>query len=88
MATVFGIALSVAGAYLATRFNNIMDMLQARLAFVNAPLFATFLLGMSGNARPAWRLQRVALGNSAAAIHHGLTLSEGAIPASRAGGWQ
>jgi SSS family solute:Na+ symporter len=46
MATVFGIALSVAAAYAATRFNNIMDMLQLVFAFVNAPLFATFLLGM------------------------------------------
>ena len=27
-------------------FNNIMDMLQLVFAFVNAPLFATFLLGM------------------------------------------
>ena len=46
MATVFGIALSVAAAYAATRFNNIMDFLQLVFAFVNAPLFATFLLGM------------------------------------------
>ena len=45
-ATVFGILLSVAAAYAATRFNNIMDMLQLVFAFVNAPLFATFLLGM------------------------------------------
>ena len=29
----------------ATQFNNIMDMLQLVFAFVNAPLFATFLLG-------------------------------------------
>ena len=31
---------------LANSFNNIMDMLQLVFAFVNAPLFATFLLGM------------------------------------------
>ena len=46
VATVFGIVLSVAAAYVANRFNNIMDMLQLCFAFVNAPLFATFLLGM------------------------------------------
>ena len=46
MATIFGIAVSVAAAYLATAYNNIMDMLQLVFAFVNAPLFATFLLGM------------------------------------------
>jgi SSS family solute:Na+ symporter len=28
------------------RFKNIMDMLQLVFSFVNAPLFATFLLGM------------------------------------------
>ena len=28
------------------RFNNIMDTLQLVFSFVNAPLFATFLLGM------------------------------------------
>ena len=44
--TVFGTLLSVATAYLAMRFNNIMDMLQLIFSFVNAPLFATFLLGM------------------------------------------
>jgi SSS family solute:Na+ symporter len=44
--TVVGILISVACAYAATRFNNIMDMLQLVFGFVNAPLFATFLLGM------------------------------------------
>ena len=34
------------GAYVAATFNNIMDLLQLVFAFVNAPLFATFLLGM------------------------------------------
>ena len=46
MATVFGIAASVATAYVAAQFNNIMDVLQLVFAFVNAPLLATFLLGM------------------------------------------
>jgi SSS family solute:Na+ symporter len=45
-ATVGGIALSVAAAYVAGAFNNIMDFLQLIFAFVNAPLFATFALGM------------------------------------------
>ncbi len=46
VATVAGVALSIATAYLAASFNNIMDFLQLVFAFVNAPLFATFLLGM------------------------------------------
>ena len=45
-ATVVGILISIGAAYLAAKFNNIMDMLQLVFGFVNAPLFATFLLGM------------------------------------------
>lgn len=44
--TVAGIALSVGAAYLAMNFNNMMDYLQLLFSFFNAPLFATFLLGM------------------------------------------
>jgi solute:Na+ symporter, SSS family len=80
-ATVFGILFSVAAAYAATRFNNIMDMLQLVFAFVNAPLFATFLLGMF------WRRATghgaffgLLMGTLAAAAHHGLTLPAGAVP--------
>src|SRR5438105_2947958 len=46
MATVFGVGASVLTAYVAAQFNNIMDVLQLVFAFVNAPLLATFLLGM------------------------------------------
>jgi SSS family solute:Na+ symporter len=46
MTTVAGVLLSVGTAYLARHFNNIMDFLQLIFGFVNAPLFATFLLGM------------------------------------------
>jgi SSS family solute:Na+ symporter len=45
-ATVGGILLSIGTAYAAINFNNIMDTLQLVFSFVNAPLFATFLLGM------------------------------------------
>ncbi len=44
--TVVGVVLSIGTAYLAASFNNMMDFLQLIFAFVNAPLFATFLLGM------------------------------------------
>ncbi|MBI3181136.1 MAG: sodium:solute symporter family protein [Myxococcales bacterium] len=44
--TVAGIVLSVGTAYLAMRFNTIMDYIQAIFSWVNAPLFATMLLGM------------------------------------------
>jgi SSS family solute:Na+ symporter len=87
VATVFGIALSVAAAYVANHFNNIMDMLQLLFAFVNAPLFATFLLGMfwkraSGHGAFAGLLS----GTAAAALHHALTLPRGS-PIGIKGGW-
>jgi SSS family solute:Na+ symporter len=87
MATIFGILLSVAAAYAATRFNNIMDFLQLVFAFVNAPLFATFLLGMfwkrtTGHGAFAGLLS----GTIAAAIHNGLTLPQGAVVGIK-GGW-
>jgi SSS family solute:Na+ symporter len=44
--TVAGIVLSIAAAYFASRYNNAMDIIQLVFGFVNAPLFATFLLGM------------------------------------------
>jgi len=87
MATVFGIALSVVAAYAATRFNNIMDMLQLVFAFVNAPLFATFLLGMFWK-RATGHGAFVGLisGTLAAALHHGLTLPAGAASGIK-GAW-
>jgi solute:Na+ symporter, SSS family len=87
MATVGGIVLSIAAAYAATRFNNIMDFLQLVFAFVNAPLFATFLLGMfwkrtTGHGAFFGLLS----GTVAAAFHHGLTLPVAAAPGIK-GGW-
>ena len=87
MATIFGILLSVAAAYMATRFNNIMDMLQLVFAFVNAPLFATFLLGMFWKRTTGHAAFTGLLGGTiAAALHHGLTLPEGGMPGVK-GGW-
>jgi SSS family solute:Na+ symporter len=86
-ATVFGILVSLAAAYMANSFNNIMDMLQLVFAFVNAPLFATFLLGMF------WRRTTghgafigLIAGTLAATIHHGLTLPINAAAGVK-GGW-
>jgi SSS family solute:Na+ symporter len=84
--TVFGLAISVAAAYIARQFNNIMDVLQLVFAFVNAPLFATFLLGMfwkraTGNGAFFGLLG----GTLAAATHHGLTLPAGSVPGIKGG---
>ncbi|HLZ55157.1 MAG TPA: sodium:solute symporter family protein [Verrucomicrobiae bacterium] len=44
--TVAGIGLSILCAYFARQYNNAMDIIQLVFGFVNAPVFATFLLGM------------------------------------------
>lgn len=82
LTTIVGTGLSIATAYLAQLYNNIMDLLQLVFGFVNAPLFATFLLGMfwkraTGHGAFAGLLA----GTGAAALTHGLTLAEGK------GGW-
>jgi SSS family solute:Na+ symporter len=46
MATIAGILISVGTAYWAKSFPSIMDYMQAIFSWVNAPLFATMLLGM------------------------------------------
>lgn len=78
MATIFGVALSIGAAYLATLYNNIMDLLQLVFSFVNAPLFATFLLGMFWKrATGHGAFSGLVAGTSAAALTHGLTMAEG-----------
>jgi solute:Na+ symporter, SSS family len=44
--TLIGVILSVGTAYWAKSFPSIMDYMQAIFSWVNAPLFATMLLGM------------------------------------------
>jgi solute:Na+ symporter, SSS family len=44
--TIVGIIISIGAAYLAMQFNTIMDYIQAIFSWINAPLFATMLLGM------------------------------------------
>jgi len=87
LATLFGTIVSIAAAYAAAQFNNIMDALQLVFGFVNAPLFATFLLGMfwkrtTGHGAFLGLLS----GTAAAAIFQGLTLPAGAGPGIK-GGW-
>ncbi len=78
MATVFGTIASIGTAYIAMMFNNIMDLLQLVFSFINAPLFATFLLGMFWKRTSAngafWGLLS---GTGAAAVHYALTGVEG-----------
>ena len=80
--TVIGILISVATAYIARSFNSIMDLLQLVFSFVNAPLFATFFLGMFWKrTTSSGAFYGLVSGTAAAALTHGLTVAEGK------GGW-
>ncbi len=80
--TVIGVLLSILTAYVARGFNSIMDLLQLVFSFVNAPLFATFFLGMFWKKTTSngafWGLLS---GTGTAALTYSLTTAEGK------GGW-
>jgi SSS family solute:Na+ symporter len=77
-ATIAGILLSIACAYFAKNFNNAMDVVQLVFGFVNAPLFATFLLGMFWARTTGTGAFLGLLGGTAtSAIFHGLSLASG-----------
>ncbi len=85
--TVVGVLLSIAAAYIAGKFGNIMDFLQTIFSMINAPLFAVIFLGMfwkrtTGHAAFTGLL----LGFIFALLHHGLTVPEGATTLVK-GGW-
>ena len=87
MATIFGVLVSIAAAYLASLFGNIMDFLQTIFSMINAPLFAVIFLGMfwkrsTGHAAFTGLLAGFAI----ALIHHGLTVPMGADTLVK-GGW-
>jgi solute:Na+ symporter, SSS family len=87
MATLFGVGVSILAAYVATQFNNINDVMQLVFGFVNAPLFATFMLGMFWKrATGHGAFFGLLSGTAAAAIHHGLTIPVGATTWLK-GGW-
>jgi len=87
VATVGGVLLSIASAYIASKFGNIMDFLQTIFSMINAPLFAVIFLGMfwkrsTGHAAFTGLL----LGFLMALVHHGLTAPAGATTLVK-GGW-
>ena len=87
MATIGGIVLSIGAAYAVTSFNNIMDALQLVFAIVNAPLFATFLLGMFWKRTTGHgAFTGLVAGTLGALVHHGLTLPTGDAVGIH-GGW-
>lgn len=85
--TIVGVTVSILAAYVAKQFNNVMDFLQLVFAFINAPLFAAFLMGMFTKRTTGhgafWGLIS---GTISAAIVHGLTQPDGATSLIK-GGW-
>ena len=80
--TVVGIVISIGCAYFAKMYNNAMDVIQLVFGFVNAPLFATFMLGMFARRTTASAaFYGLFAGIGVSALFHGLTVSEGK------GGW-
>jgi len=80
--TVVGTLLSIGAAYVAQHYNNIMDILQLVFGFVNAPLLATFLLGMFWKRSTGHgAFSGMLAGTIVASLTHGLTVAEGK------GGW-
>jgi SSS family solute:Na+ symporter len=84
--TVVGILLSIACAYFASLYNNAMDVIQLVFGFVNAPLFATFLLGMFWARTTGTGAFLGLLGGTAtSAIFHALTIAAGNTPGAKGG---
>jgi len=84
--TVVGILLSIACAYFASNYSNAMDVVQLVFGFVNAPLFATFVLGMFWARATAHGAFFGLLGGTlTSALFHALTLATGNTPGIKGG---
>lgn len=84
--TVVGVLLSIAAAYFAARYNNAMDVIQLVFGFVNAPLFATFLLGMFWSRTTSHgAFFGLLAGTGTSALFHALTISAGNAPGIKGG---
>jgi SSS family solute:Na+ symporter len=85
--TVVGILLSIGCAYVANNYSNAMDILQLVFGFVNAPLFATFLLGMFwSRATSHGAFFGLVCGTLTSALFHGCTIAAGNVAGIK-GAW-
>lgn len=84
--TVVGIVLSIFCAYFAGHYSNAMNVVQLVFGFVNAPLFATFLLGMFwAGATSTGAFLGLVGGTLTSALFHALTLAVGDAPGIKGG---
>jgi solute:Na+ symporter, SSS family len=71
IATVMGILIGIGTAVIASGYNNIMDYIQLLFSFFNAPLFATFIIGMFWRRMTPWAgLGGLVAGTAGAAAAH------------------
>lgn len=71
LTTFVGIVLSIGTAYIVQSFPNLMDYMQLIFSFFNAPLFATFLLGMFWRGATPWGgFWGLLIGICAAVVHY------------------
>ena len=52
--TVAGVLVAIGTAFIASGYTNIMDYIQLLFSFFNAPLFATFIIGMFWKRATPW----------------------------------
>lgn len=84
--TVVGVLLSIACAYFASNYANAMDIIQLVFGFVNAPLFATFVLGMFWKRTTSHGAFYGLLGGTAASmLFHATTIAAGNAPGVKGG---
>jgi SSS family solute:Na+ symporter len=84
--TVVGIVLSIFCAFFASHYSNAMNVVQLVFGFVNAPLFATFLLGMFwARATSTGAFLGLIGGTLTSALFHALTLATGDSPGIKGG---
>src|SRR3954451_11920441 len=54
IATIVGVVIGIGTAFIAAGFSNIMNYIQALFSLFNAPLFATFIVGMFWKRMSPW----------------------------------
>ncbi|HUI30811.1 MAG TPA: sodium:solute symporter family protein [Candidatus Acidoferrales bacterium] len=78
--TIFGVLFSIGTAYIVRSFPNLMDYMQLLFSFFNAPLFATFLLGMFWKKATPWGgFFGLLAGIFAAAFHYFVLYQHGIV---------
>jgi solute:Na+ symporter, SSS family len=80
IATVGGVLIGIGTAFIAAGFNNIMNYIQVLFSVFNAPLFATFIIGMFWKRMTAWAGFWSLLIGTAGALATYLLYTAGVLP--------